>query len=222
MSSIFGGSKQKSSASNQAYGTLNENFSPLFGQAQEGANSLQQLLGGDSTGFDAYRKAVGFDAAAEQGSRGITGNAAARGLLRSGSTSKGLQAYGDSLTQQYAGNYMDRLLGQAGIGLSAGQLVGSAGNTSTQSSKSKPGIGGFLGSVASGVAASDRRLKKDIVQVGELEDGLGIYQYFYINGDGPHIGVMADEVEKLRPEALGPEVGGYMTVDYDKIEGVRN
>lgn len=220
MSSIFGGSKSKSTSSNRAYDSLNQSFSPLFGLASQGANSLSALLGGDSSGFDAYKKATGFDAITEAGSRGITGNAAARGLLRSGSTGKALQGYGNMMQNQYANSYMDRLLGQAGLGFQAGGLVGGAGQVSQQTSKSKPGIGGFLGGLGSAVAASDRRLKKNIRFVRELKEGLNLYRYEYVNGTGPLLGVMADEVEKVAPEALGPTIKGYKTVDYGKLKEV--
>lgn len=157
MSKLFGGSKSgsSSSSSNRAYGAVSGAMNPLLGQAGTGANALAALLGGDTTGFDAYKKATGFDAMAEQGSRGITGNAAAGGLLRSGSTGKALQTFGQNLQDQFAGSYMDRLLQQAGIGFNAANAMTGAGATSqsTQKSKSKPGIGGLLGaglSIASG------------------------------------------------------------------------
>lgn len=223
MSSIFGGSKQKSSStsSNQAYGTLNNAFSPLLGYASQGAQGLSALLGGDVSGLNAYKNATGFDAAAEAGSRGITGNAAAGGLLRSGSTGKALQRYGQEISNQYANNYMDRLLAQANLGYQAGNILSSAGNTSqsTSSGKSKKGIGGFLGSAAGAIAKSDVRLKKNIHKVGELDNGLNVYQYRYIDDDEKvHLGVMAQEVAEIKPEALGPLTeDGYMTVDYGKL-----
>lgn len=221
MSAIFGGKKsqQTASASNQSYGDINNAFSPLFSQAQSGANSLSALLGGDSSGLDAYKGATGFDAATQQGSRGITGNAAASGLLRSGATSKGLQQYGDTVQNQYAQNYINGLMGQIGVGTQAGGLVSGAGQQSQSqgTSSEKPGIGKFLGQVASGVAMSDRRSKKDIHEVGLLPNGLKLYQFRYLDNSGPHIGVMADEVAEVLPEALGPITDGYMTVDYGKI-----
>ena len=73
--------------------------------------------------------------------------------------------------------------------------------------------GAQIGSAA--LQASDRRLKSNIEKIGELEDGLGVYDYD-IFGKRQR-GVMADEVEKLRPWALGPEVMGYRTVDYAKL-----
>jgi len=220
MSKVFGGSKQKSSSSNQAFGQIRDTFSPLTGQAGEGANALSALLSGDVSGFNAFKQATGFDAMAEQGSRGITGNAAASGLLRSGSTGKALSAYGNMIQNQFADNYMNKLLAQAGIGLQAGNLIAGAGQTSQSSGKSKPGLGGLLGGAASGIAASERRVKKNIVKIGELKNGLNLYSFDYINGSANQVGVMADEVERLVPEALGPVVDGVQTVNYDKIEMV--
>tara|TARA_Y100001968_G_C19418968_1_gene750632 strand:+ start:714 stop:1097 length:384 start_codon:yes stop_codon:yes gene_type:complete len=125
-----------------------------MGMAGTGANALQALLSGDMSGFNSFKDATGFDAVAEQGSRGITGNAAAKGMLRSGPTAKGLQAFGTNLQNTYANNYMDRLLQQAGLGFNAANSLTAAGgqNTSTGTSKSKPGLGGFIGGAMSGIA----------------------------------------------------------------------
>lgn len=68
--------------------------------------------------------------------------------------------------------------------------------------------------------ASDRRLKMDVEKVGEEADGLGRYRYRYVTDqpDEPlREGVMADEVAKLRPWALGPERNGFATVDYGRL-----
>lgn len=224
MSRILGGSKQKhtSTTSNQAFDTINQAFSPMLSQGVAGANALSALLGGDTSGLRQYQNATGFDAAAEAGSRGITGNAAASGLLRSGGTGKALQAFGQDLQNQYTNQYIDRLLQQANLGLNAGGLLANAGqqHTSQGKSSSKKGLGGLIGAAASGVAVSDRRLKKNIHKIGKTKDGLSLYQYRYIDGSGPHIGVMADEVAKVVPEALGPVINGYQTVDYSKLQGV--
>ena len=70
--------------------------------------------------------------------------------------------------------------------------------------------------------ASDRALKRDIELVGRRDDGLGVYEFRYIwdADDAPlSIGVMADEVEELMPEALGPIAGGRKTVNYALIGG---
>lgn len=149
MSSVFGGSKQKSSSSssNQAYGDILQNYGGLQNEATTGTNALNALLSGDASGFNAYKNATGFNAAALQGSQGITGNAAASGLLRSGSTGKALQSYGDNLQNQYASQYTSGLLNQANLGFQAGSLISGAGSTSQSSgsSSTKPGISKLIG-----------------------------------------------------------------------------
>lgn len=65
---------------------------------------------------------------------------------------------------------------------------------------------------------SDRRLKTDIKKIGEFADGLGRYVWRYVWGGPMHEGVMADEVEALRPWALGPQIAGYATVNYHKLD----
>jgi len=68
---------------------------------------------------------------------------------------------------------------------------------------------------AGAVAFSDRRLKSNIVKVGEYADGLGAYEYD-IFGQRQR-GVMADEVAEHYPEALGPEANGFATVNYGRL-----
>jgi hypothetical protein len=63
---------------------------------------------------------------------------------------------------------------------------------------------------------SDQRLKKNVARLGTRSDGLGVYEFEYIWGGGRQIGLMAQEVAILYPEAVG-ESGGFMTVDYGKV-----
>lgn len=143
MGKLFSGS-QKSKTTNAAYGQIHDTFTPAIDKGVSSFLDMGKLLGGDSSGFDAYKKATGFDATAELGSRGITGNQAASGLLRSGGTGKALQNYGQTLQNQYAGDYMGGLNQQAGYGLNAASLLGQTA-TKTTKNKSKPGLGAILG-----------------------------------------------------------------------------
>jgi hypothetical protein len=80
------------------------------------------------------------------------------------------------------------------------------------------GAGAQLGSAYLG-KPSERRLKTNIEQVGTLSDGLNVYDFDYVWGGPRERGVMVDEVERLRPWALGPITPeGYRTVDYSKLE----
>ena len=64
---------------------------------------------------------------------------------------------------------------------------------------------------------SDRRLKKNIVRIGELAEGLGVYAYDYVWPAPRQIGVMADEVRKFLPDAVVRGKDGYDMVDYGKV-----
>lgn len=63
---------------------------------------------------------------------------------------------------------------------------------------------------------SDRRLKRNIVKIGEYLNGLAKYSFTYIWGEKA-IGAMADEVEKLIPEAVMTHPSGYKMVDYAMV-----
>jgi Chaperone of endosialidase len=86
----------------------------------------------------------------------------------------------------------------AGISEGTGALSGS------QTTTTQPG--GFF---------SDRRLKHDIKKIGETFDKQTIYSYKMHGDDRTHIGLMAQDVEKKRPRAVGVDPGsGYKMVDY--------
>lgn len=93
----------------------------------------------------------------------------------------------------------------------------------TNSSTSKSSGPGLMYNVWSNAASSlsDRRTKKNIQKVDVLEDGLGVYDFDYIDpahGEGRFRGVMADEVAQLRPWALGPLIDGeFATVNYGAL-----
>lgn len=74
---------------------------------------------------------------------------------------------------------------------------------------------GALGSLAgAGVKAfSDRRLKRNVREIGRDPRGFGWYEFDYVWGGDREIGVMADEVARVIPGAVG-ESGGYATVNY--------
>jgi len=153
-----------------------------------------------------------------QMSQAVTGQGAASGLLNSGATAKELQSRGTELNSQFFNNYLQQLQGLSGLGLQAGGLVTNAGQRST-STGGRPSTAGAIGSAVGGIASifSDRRLKRDIECIGEYYDGLRLYEYRYVMNTERVQGVMADEVAKLRPHALGPTIAGYATVDYGRL-----
>lgn len=67
------------------------------------------------------------------------------------------------------------------------------------------------------LVVSDKRLKRDIVRVGELDNGLGLYRYRYIWSDTVYVGVMAQEVAYVVPDAAVVGSDGYLRVDYGRL-----
>ena len=71
------------------------------------------------------------------------------------------------------------------------------------------------GGMAAATAFSDRRLKSNIERIGTHPLGIGIYEYDIFGGR--QIGVMADEVEAVMPEAVIEHSSGYKMVNYGAL-----
>ena len=79
------------------------------------------------------------------------------------------------------------------------------------------GGGGRGGGRGGGGRRSDMRLKHDIVLLGRLDDGLGYYRFVYNGGHTAYVGVMAQEVQTVMPEAVSRGADGYMRVSYNRL-----
>lgn len=99
-------------------------------------------------------------------------------------------------------------------------------NAWQQNSASSGGLFGSIlggvGKLAGGWLASDERVKKDVEKVGQL-DGHNLYRYHY--KDEPdsapkHIGVLAQEAEKTRPDAVAEFDDGVKRVHYGSLFGM--
>ena len=64
---------------------------------------------------------------------------------------------------------------------------------------------------------SDIALKHDIMLLGRLDNGLGFYRFSYVGSDKAYVGVMAQEVQTVVPEAVERGRDGYLRVFYDKL-----
>jgi hypothetical protein len=63
---------------------------------------------------------------------------------------------------------------------------------------------------------SDVRLKQDIIHLGRLDNGINLYRYRYKWSDQVYVGVMAQEVAQIIPDAVERGVDGYLRVDYER------
>jgi hypothetical protein len=84
---------------------------------------------------------------------------------------------------------------------------GTGALSGNQSTSTTTGGGGFF--------SSDKRLKENIEKVGKTNDNQPIYRFNYKGDPRTQIGLMAQDVEKSHPEAVGL-AGGYKTVNYKK------
>lgn len=79
-------------------------------------------------------------------------------------------------------------------------------------------LGGLMNLGAQIYKASDINLKENIKKVGSLINGLNLYSYNYKDGydlpKGKQVGVMAQEVEKVIPEAVVDMPNGFKGVNY--------
>jgi hypothetical protein len=84
---------------------------------------------------------------------------------------------------------------------------------------------GLMGLAGAGIMASDIRMKENIIPMGSLPNGLPFYQFEYkpefkdIAGHGQFVGVMAQDVELVQPEAVITNADGYKMVNYGVLNG---
>ncbi len=64
---------------------------------------------------------------------------------------------------------------------------------------------------------SDLRLKHDVTLLGVMPDGLGLYRFVYNGGHKAFVGVIAQDVKAVMPDAVFRAKDGYLRVEYDKI-----
>jgi hypothetical protein len=118
-----------------------------------------------------------------------------------------------ALAQLYGGIPTQGLIGQTVQGTTTG--------TGTTTTSSNPGLLGTIGQGAQTAASlaalfSDYRLKENVKFIGEV-NGYRAYSYNYIWSDRPEVGVMAQEVQAIKPDAVSEGPGGFLMVDYARL-----
>jgi hypothetical protein len=133
--------------------------------------------------------------------------------LASVSGNYGGTSTGSTSQPYYVNQGANALSGALGGGLLGSQLLGPSGLNLLSS-----GTGGGVGAVAGALLtllSSDRQLKRDIQRIGTLHNGLPIYQFRFWGDPRLHVGLMADEVRKIHPEAVIVGPYGFDLVNYE-------
>ena len=125
--------------------------------------------------------------------------------------------YTQMAPQQALAQYMQMIQGNYG-----GQSTGTTQQLIPQANPwmQALGITANVAGTAAKAFASDERLKENIEKVGKMDDGTNIYRYNYLWDDRPQLGVMAQEVEKTKPDAVSymPMFGKkFRFVDYGRL-----
>ena len=76
----------------------------------------------------------------------------------------------------------------------------------------------MLGNLAGGAMASDKTLKENIIKVGQSPSGFNIYEFNYLWSPKRFRGVIAQEVQKIKPQAVLSNIFGHLLVDYSKLD----
>ena len=105
------------------------------------------------------------------------------------------------------------------------QALGATTVPQSQQTTKQLGLMDYLsaGTAIMGAMPSDRRLKKNIESIGELNSGVKIYKWDWnevgeeVGMVGSGIGVIAQEVAETMPEAVLEADNGYLMVDYGKV-----
>lgn len=183
-----------------------------------GDASARVASAGYGQGLDAMSRALGL-APATATAQSIPGaTTSGVGDIRQELSQKLLSA---GISQNQFQQWLPFLVGDMFNKAASGTMGGST--TSTGTAPQGPGIAQMAagaGALGTGLAnlipviGSDVRMKKDIVPVGTLFDGQIVYRYRYKDGtQAVHIGLMAQEVEKIVPDAI-VTIDGLKYVEY--------
>jgi hypothetical protein len=96
----------------------------------------------------------------------------------------------------------------------AANMQAQRGRASFSGGASRVAGGGFRGG---GGRRSDAALKHDVVLLGRLDNNLGFYRFSYYGSNRAYVGVIAQEVQAVKPEAVVRGRDGYLRVLYDKL-----
>jgi hypothetical protein len=100
---------------------------------------------------------------------------------------------------------------RASVGMGGGGMRGGGGGGF------RGGGGGGGRGGGGGGRRSDIALKHDVVLLGRLADGLGFYRFSYNGSNTRYVGVIAQEVQAVRPDAVVRGRDGYLRVFYEKL-----
>jgi hypothetical protein len=214
-----------------------EDLQPFREAGAAQLDPLTSLISDPQAQLDFIRNNPFFDALADKAQKRIFSNQAARGKVGSGGTAEALQnsllLLGQDLLDRNVGQRMglatmgqNAAAGQASVAQNTGANISNivtdqgnaraAGEVGAANARAQ-GINNLVLGTAAGFQISDRRFKRDIERIGTLDNGIPWYRFRYEWESETRPGVMADEVERVNPEAVHTRPDGIKMVDYSRI-----
>lgn len=239
----FNGSPLNAAASNQLQNVINgdyltaQNLNPYFDQARRSIDS--QFAGSGRYGSGLHKNALaetfgniaanqyGQERAHQMQAMGMAPALASQDYTDMQQLAN-VGASREQMAGQILGDRIDRFnfeqnKDQAKLADYMALIQGNYGGTSVSEAdggSNGNGLGQAVGTVASLASLaqmfSDRRLKKDIKEIGEV-NGFPVYEFSYIWDDVKRIGFMAQDVIKKLPEAVETMANGFMAVNYKMV-----
>lgn len=183
-------------------------------RARNAARNLGMQLKSDAANFGRGGQSgiLQFGAGAQGNATGAFG--IAQGALGSAVQAGGAQQAGYQTALQ---GYGQNLGAYTSLGNNAMQVQGQ------QQSAMWSGLGALAGAGARVAVGSDLRMKENIERVGTTPAGVPIYRFDYKppfkaeHGHGTFVGVMAQDLIHIQPDAVGVAASGFLFVDYTKV-----
>lgn len=88
-------------------------------------------------------------------------------------------------------------------------------NSAAQTQAGNEFLNSAISSAATAFLASDARLKENLKPVGKLDNGLTVYCFNFKGSSVSQIGLIAQEVKEVHPEAVCEGEDGFLKVDYN-------
>lgn len=240
-SMAFGGDRQAIAESEAAKGINNNILDYLARSNEAGYENAQQQFNTDAdrqltasttnaglTQSELDRKVAAGAAMGNLGQQASGVNAESiLNLLKTGGVAQDTQnaqdaaAYDEFLRNQDGTVNRDEDLMAILAGTPRNVTTNSSGTTKQSQNPGWLSTAMGLGSMAASIY-SDPRLKTNVERVGELSDGLPIYEFDYLPNmglpEGRFRGPMADEVAEFQPWAVGAPIGGWATIIPSALE----
>jgi hypothetical protein len=188
----------------------------MGGKAEGGMGKGGMASGGMGTGG----MGTGGMGTGGMGTGGMGKGGMASGGMGKGGMASGGMASGGMASGGMGGGMAGMGGGMGGGGMAAGMAGGGMGFSGGMAGGARAGMAGGGGRGGGGMGGgrrSDIALKHDVALLGHLDNGVGFYRFTYNGGDTAYVGVMAQDVQRVRPDAVVRGRDGYLRVFYDKL-----